>query len=159
MANKDSFDAFVSIIRDKIDELSEHTDQSRIQVFQNELKQKFDDLARSQGYVSSKEYDALENLAARLETNSESNKILISEDTYLLVKEEIKCIKKQEISVKGVSYPIQTYEVSGFTSSSSSYSSKLVKSIPGLSLTFDPNEIEDNERAMKLISDVLSRLV
>ncbi len=99
------------------------------------------------------------NLAARLETNSESNKILISEDTYLLVKEEIKCIKKQEISVKGVSYPIQTYEVSGFTSSSSSYSSKLIKSIPGLSLTFDPNEIEDNERAMKLISDVLSRLV
>ena len=99
------------------------------------------------------------NLAARLEANSESNKILISEDTYLLVKEEIKCIKKQEISVKGISYPIQTYEVSGFTSSSSSYSSKLVKSIPGLSLTFDPNEIEDNERAMKLISDVLSRLV
>ena len=99
------------------------------------------------------------NLAARLEANSESNKILISEDTYLLVKEEIKCIKKQEISVKGISYPIQTYEVSGFTSNSSSYSSKLVKSIPGLSLTFDPNEIEDNERAMKLISDVLSRLV
>ena len=30
-------------------------------------KEKFDDLARSQGYVSSKEYDALENLAARLE--------------------------------------------------------------------------------------------
>ena len=67
MANKDSFDAFVSIIRDKIDELSENTDQSRIQVFQNELKEKFDDLARSQGYVSSKEYDVLENLAARLE--------------------------------------------------------------------------------------------
>ena len=99
------------------------------------------------------------NLAARLEANSESNKILISEDTYLLVKEEMKCIKKQEISVKGISYPIQTYEVSGFSSSSSSYSSKLVKSIPGLSLTFDPNEIEDNDRAMKLISDVLSRLV
>ena len=67
MANKDSFDAFVSIIRDKIDELSENTDQSRIQVFQNELREKFDDLARSRGYISSKEYDALENLAARLE--------------------------------------------------------------------------------------------
>ena len=67
MATKDSFDAFVNIIRDKIDELSENSDQSRIQVFQNELKEKFDDLARSQGYVSSKEYDALENLAARLE--------------------------------------------------------------------------------------------
>ena len=67
MANKDSFNAFVSIIRDKIDELSENTDQSRIQVFQNELREKFDDLARSRGYVSSKEYDALESLAARLE--------------------------------------------------------------------------------------------
>ena len=67
MANKDSFDAFVSIIRDKIDELSENTDHSRIQAFQNELREKFDDLARSRGYISSKEYDALENLAARLE--------------------------------------------------------------------------------------------
>ena len=99
------------------------------------------------------------NLAARLETNSEANKILISEDTYLLVKEEIKCVKKEEISVKGISYPIQTYEVSGFSSNSSFYSSKLVKSIPGLSLTFDPNEIEDNDKAVKLISDILSRLV
>ena len=34
-----------------------------------------------------------------------------------------------------------------------------MKSIPGLSLQFDPDEIEDNERAMKLISEVLSRLV
>ena len=67
MANKDSFDAFVSIIQDKIEELSEHTDQSRIQVFQNELREKFDDLARSRGYISSKEYEVLENLAARLE--------------------------------------------------------------------------------------------
>ena len=67
MANKDSFDAFVSIIRDKIEELSEHTDQSRIQVFQNELREKFDELAKSQGYVSSEEYEALKDLAKRLE--------------------------------------------------------------------------------------------
>ena len=33
----------------------------------NEIKDKLDDLAKSQGYVSSKEYDALESLAARLE--------------------------------------------------------------------------------------------
>ena len=99
------------------------------------------------------------NLASRLESSSEPNKILISEDTYLLVKDEMKCVKKQDISVKGISYPIKTYEVSGFSSNSTSYSSKLVKSIPGLSLTFDPNEIEDNDRAMKLISEILSRLV
>jgi hypothetical protein len=67
MAAKDSFDAFVSIIKDKIDEFSENTDQSHIQVFHNELKERFDDLAKSQGYVSSEEYDALKILAKRLE--------------------------------------------------------------------------------------------
>jgi len=99
------------------------------------------------------------NLASRLEGSADPNKILISEDTYLLVKDEVKCLKNKEISVKGLSYPIQSYEVSGFSSNSSLYSSKLMKSIPGLSLQFDPDEIEDNERAMKLISEVLSRLV
>ncbi len=67
MAAKDSFDAFVSIIKDKIDEFSENTDQSHIQVFHNELKERFDDLAKSQGYVSGEEYDALKILAKRLE--------------------------------------------------------------------------------------------
>ena len=99
------------------------------------------------------------NLASRLEAKSEANKILISEDTYLLIKKQIKCIKKQEISVKGISHPINTYEVVGFLVESPLYSSKLVKKIPGLSLSFDPNEIEDNDRAVKLISEVLSRLV
>ena len=67
MATKDSFDAFLSIIRDKIGEFSEHADQSHIQVFQDELRAKFDDLAKSQGYVSGEEYEALKILAARLE--------------------------------------------------------------------------------------------
>jgi hypothetical protein len=67
MAAKDSFDAFVSIVRDKIDEFSENTDQPNIKIIQNELKDKFDELAKSQGYVSSEEYEALKDLAKRLE--------------------------------------------------------------------------------------------
>ena len=67
MATKDSFEAFVSIIRDKIEDFSEQTDQSHIQVIQSELKDRFDDLAKSRGYVSSEEYDALKILATRLE--------------------------------------------------------------------------------------------
>ena len=34
------------------------------------------------------------NLASRLETSSEVNKILLSEDTYLLVRNKIACKKK-----------------------------------------------------------------
>ena len=67
MAAKDSFDAFISIVRDKIDEFSKNTDQPNIKIIQNELKDKFDELAKSQGYVSSEEYEALKNLAKRLE--------------------------------------------------------------------------------------------
>lgn len=67
MAAKDSFDAFISIVRDKIDGFSENTDQPNIKIIQNELKDKFDELAKSQGYVSSEEYEALKDLAKRLE--------------------------------------------------------------------------------------------
>jgi gas vesicle protein len=67
MATKDSFDAFVSILRDKIDDFSETINQSNMKIIQDELKEKFDDLARSQGYVSNEEYEALKGLAKRLE--------------------------------------------------------------------------------------------
>ena len=67
MAAKDSFDAFISIVRDKIDGFSENTNHPNIKIIQNELKDKFDELARSQGYVSSEEYEALKDLAKRLE--------------------------------------------------------------------------------------------
>ena len=51
MAAKDSFDAFVSILRDKIDGFSEDADEPNIKIIQNELKSRFDDLVKSQGYV------------------------------------------------------------------------------------------------------------
>ena len=49
MASKDSFDAFISILRDKIDAFSENASQPNVKIIQNELKEKFDDLAKSQG--------------------------------------------------------------------------------------------------------------
>lgn len=67
MASKDSFDAFISILRDKIDAYSENASQPNVKIIQNELKDKFDDLAKSQGYVSNDEYEALKELAKRLE--------------------------------------------------------------------------------------------
>lgn len=67
MAAKDSFDAFVSILRDKIDGFSEDANEPNIKIIQNELKDRFDDLVKSQGYVSNEEYEALKGLAQRLE--------------------------------------------------------------------------------------------
>ena len=67
MATKDSFDAFLSILRDEIDGFSDGANQPTIKIIQNELNDKFDDLAKSQGYVSNDEYEALKVLAKRLE--------------------------------------------------------------------------------------------
>ena len=67
MTAKDSFDAVVSILRDKIDGISEDANEPNIKIIQNELKDRFDDLVKSQGYVSNEEYEALESLAKRLE--------------------------------------------------------------------------------------------
>ena len=78
MATKDSFDAFVNIVRDKIDEFSENIDPPKIEIIQNELKEKFNNLAESQGYVSSEEYEALKILAKRLEERVSKLEDLIS---------------------------------------------------------------------------------
>ena len=67
MATKDSFNAFISILRDKIDGFSEDANEPNIKIIQSELKDRFDDLIKSQGYVSNEEYEALKGLAQRLE--------------------------------------------------------------------------------------------
>lgn len=51
------------------------------------------------------------NLASRLESNAEAGQILISHETYALVKNQIVCEKKEEIKVKGIAHKVQTYQV------------------------------------------------
>lgn len=51
------------------------------------------------------------NLASRLESAAAPGEILISYETYALVKDEILCTKFGEIAVKGVSHPVDTYQV------------------------------------------------
>ena len=77
MTAKDSFDAFVSILRDKIDGFSEDANEPNIKIIQNELKDRFDDLVKSQGYVSNEEYEALKGLAQRLEQRVSKLEVLL----------------------------------------------------------------------------------
>ena len=51
------------------------------------------------------------NLASRLESASAPGEILISYETYALVKDEILCKKFGDITVKGISHPVETYQV------------------------------------------------
>jgi class 3 adenylate cyclase len=51
------------------------------------------------------------NLASRLESAATPGQILISYETYALVKDEINCVQGEKMSVKGIAYPVATYWV------------------------------------------------
>ena len=51
------------------------------------------------------------NLASRLEQMAPPGEILISYETYALVKDEICCEERGHINVKGISHSVATYQV------------------------------------------------
>ena len=68
MANKDTVEAFISIIQDKIIDFTNDPNKPSLDAIKGEVKDKFDDLVRSNGYVSKEEFEALETIAKRLES-------------------------------------------------------------------------------------------
>lgn len=51
------------------------------------------------------------NLASRLQSIANPDEILVSHETYLLIKDEIQCRQSETITVKGIIQPVQTYIV------------------------------------------------
>jgi class 3 adenylate cyclase/HAMP domain-containing protein len=51
------------------------------------------------------------NLAARLEQAATPGEILTSYETYALLRSEIRCEERGKITVKGLAYPVTTYQV------------------------------------------------
>ena len=97
------------------------------------------------------------NLASRLETNAEPNQILISEDTYLLVREKIKCKKLSEIKVKNIAHPIQTYEVIG-NLNTDLLDKTIEEELDGFSIYIDPKTIDQIEKKKEVLERALDLL-
>ena len=53
------------------------------------------------------------NLASRLEHEAAPGGVLISFETYALVKDEVRCEERGEVQVKGIAQPVATYAVVG----------------------------------------------
>lgn len=51
------------------------------------------------------------NIASRLESAAAPGEILISYETFALVRDSIHCEERGEIEVKGIAYPVATYQV------------------------------------------------
>ncbi|MBT8219031.1 MAG: hypothetical protein KJP00_04370 [Bacteroidia bacterium] len=97
------------------------------------------------------------NLASRLESSAAANQILISRETYVHVKDTISCQKKEEIHVKGIPYPVQTYQVLDLHENLKSADNQLVENQEGFSFSADLNQIT-KERAAELLEGVLAKL-
>ena len=100
------------------------------------------------------------NLASRLENLANTNQILISEETYLLVRDEISCEKKDEINVKGFSYPIQTYQVVDLIENLDKKTEKLEKLIDGFELKLDATQLagESRTQVRKILESAMEML-
>ncbi|MEL6419620.1 MAG: adenylate/guanylate cyclase domain-containing protein, partial [Pseudomonadota bacterium] len=51
------------------------------------------------------------NLASRLESAAETGSILISQGTFEQIKDQVDCVRKGQIDLRGIARPVQTYEI------------------------------------------------
>jgi len=100
------------------------------------------------------------NLASRLESSSEAGEILISHETYSLIKDVIMCRDKGQLTVKGMSRPVQVYQVVDFRRDLGATSSFLEHELPGFSMYLDTNNIQgvDKERVIKALQQAAEKL-
>ena len=97
------------------------------------------------------------NLASRLESLSSSNEILISENTYNLVKNEIKCNYYDTIQVKGKSHPIKTFQVIRKVQGQK-LSQKINAATEGFSLSIDKKKIKDIDEVISVLENSIDTL-
>ncbi|HWV10917.1 MAG TPA: adenylate/guanylate cyclase domain-containing protein, partial [Pseudomonas sp.] len=86
------------------------------------------------------------NLASRLESAAESGEILISHETYSLIKDVIMCRDKGQITVKGFTRPVQIYQVVDFRRDLGATSSYVEHELPGFSMYLDTNGIQNFDK-------------
>jgi class 3 adenylate cyclase len=97
------------------------------------------------------------NLASRLETNASTDEILISEETYLLIKDRIYCEKKDPMKVKGIAQPVQTFQVLDLIENRSKAKNHLKEVYKGFNLDIDLSQT-NKEFAIASLKDAIAKL-
>jgi PAS domain S-box-containing protein len=100
------------------------------------------------------------NLAARLETHADVGGILISNETYALVKDWLMVEESQSITAKGFAKPIETYRVIGIYDDLISEGRVIHRDEAGLSLTIDREKLANADKAatVQMLKDATEQL-
>jgi len=100
------------------------------------------------------------NLASRLESLAQEDTILVSYETYALIKSHIRCEKMGTTTVKGIAYPVNVYQVIdsfeklGIDPSAPSHTDRIFAMQKGFRLELDlaeANKAEVRDRLQELI--------
>jgi adenylate cyclase len=100
------------------------------------------------------------NLAARLQSIAEPGHIVVSYETYALVREMVAARTLPPISMKGISREVVPYAIEGMLDGAGRQARILSEHLVGLDLDFDPSLVEtsDVERARAVLRDALAAL-
>lgn len=100
------------------------------------------------------------NLASRLESAADPGEILISHETWSLIKDVIMCRDKGEITVKGFSHPVKVYQVVDFRKDLGKNQSYYEENAEGFSMHLDLDKIRnyDKQRLVETLQRVAQRL-
>jgi adenylate cyclase len=77
------------------------------------------------------------NLAARLETACPPDEILISSQTYALVRDVVCCVEHGHVEAKGIAHPVATYRAIDLFENMSEASRPIHETLPHLRLDVD----------------------
>lgn len=100
------------------------------------------------------------NLASRLESAANPDEILISHETWSLVKDTIMCRDKGEIQVKGFTQPIKVYQVADLRKDLGKNQSYFEDRADGFSMYLDLEKIRnyDKERVLESLERAAEQL-
>lgn len=86
------------------------------------------------------------NLASRLESAADPGEILISHETWSLIKDVVMCRDKGEIKAKGFSHPIKVYQVVDFRKDLGKNQSYFEERFEGFSMHLDLDKIRNFDK-------------
>jgi len=100
------------------------------------------------------------NLASRLESAADTDEILISQDTFALIKDQVACRPKDEITVKGIAYPVKTYGVLDLIDTIEKEREHINAQLKGfnLSIDFDCLNYTDKLYAREMLQKAMAKL-
>lgn len=100
------------------------------------------------------------NLASRLQNAAEPDEILISHDTYLLVRDKIMCREKGTVRLRGIANPVQVWQVMDFRADMGAHTTWIEHELDGFAMLMDINKVKnyDKERIVKALEAAAQRL-